>query len=373
MLGVGHASENDRGSRELSMCWLSFYMIAMKRTLILLTEGRSDPMRAKTAVNLLRYKTDEIVAVFDSTRGGSTAQAVFGVGGGIPVIGSFDEVEPASTLMIGIAPSGGKLPPEMRTVILTAIKRKMNIVSGLHEFLSADPEISGLAVEHGISVIDLRKNDEREVSHRKGFDEKCLRIQTVGNDCNVGKMVVSLELALALRKRGVDSKFVATGQTGIMIEGDGCPIDTVVVDFVNGAAERLVLRNQKHDILLIEGQGSLAHPRYSAVTLGLLHGCAPDGLILCYEMGREVVSGMEDVRLLPLTVLKQFYEDAGSIMHPCKVIGVAVNGRRYSDAEVLKECDRIAAELGLPACDVLRHGPEILMNRVLLFKDEIGK
>ena len=348
-------------------------MFQMKRSLILLTEGRSDPMRAKTAVNLLRYKADEVVAVFDSRRQGEEAQSVFGVGGRIPVVGSFDEAKSANTLLIGIAPSGGKLPPEMRNVIVAAIKRKMNIVSGLHEYLSADPEITNLAAEHGISVVDVRKNDEHEVSHRNGFDEKCLRIQTVGNDCNVGKMVVSLELALALRKAGVDSKFVATGQTGIMIEGDGCPIDAVVVDFISGAAERLVLRNQKHRVLVIEGQGSLAHPRYSAVTLGLLHGCAPDGLILCYEMGREGVSGMEDVRLPPLDVLKRLYEDAASLMHPCKVIGVAVNGRRYSDAEVAKECGRIGAEFDVPACDVLRHGPDTLVQRVLAFKQELGK
>src|SRR5690606_36239199 len=115
----------------------------------------------------------------------------------------------------------------------------------------------------------------------------------VGHDCSVGKMVVSIEVTQGLKRRGFDAKFVATGQTGIMVEGDGLPIDCVVADFVSGAAERLVLMNQHHDILLVEGQGSLVHPSYSSVTLGLLHGCLPHALILCYEVGRTHVRSEE--------------------------------------------------------------------------------
>jgi uncharacterized NAD-dependent epimerase/dehydratase family protein len=195
----------------------------------------------------------------------------------------------------------------------------------------------------------------------------------VGHDCNVGKMVVSLEVSLALNKAGFDAKFVATGQTGIMIEGDGCAVDAVVVDFINGAAEKLVLANQHHQILLIEGQGSISHPRYSAVTLGLLHGCLPDGLILCYEMGRDVVSGMEEFRIPPLATLKQHYETMANLMHPCRVIGVAINGRRFSDAEVAAEREKIRREFGLPVCDVLRNGPEELVKAVLQLKKDLGK
>ena len=151
----------------------------------------------------------------------------------------------------------------------------MEVLSGLHTFVSDDPELSEAARRHNVRIFDVRKNNERDVAQRKNINERCLRIHTVGHDCNVGKMVVSVEVTNALRKRGHDAKFVATGQTGIMIEGDGCPIDAVVADFINGAAEKLVLQNQHHEILLIEGQGSIIHPRYSAVTLGLLHGCMP--------------------------------------------------------------------------------------------------
>ena len=299
----------------------------MTRKLLLLTEGHSNPSTAKTAVNLIRYKPGEVVAILDSTNQGTTSQSLFGLGGDLPVVGSLEDAPGADTLLIGIAPAGGKLPSAMRRIVLEAIARGMNIISGLHEFLGIDPEIGEAARRHGVTVLDVRANRERDVAHRQGINPQCLRIHTVGHDCNVGKMVVSLELALAFRRAGHDAKFVATGQTGIMIEGDGCPVDAVVADFINGAAEKLVLQNQHHAMLFVEGQGSLTHPRYSAVTLGLLHGCVPDGLILCYEMGRESVSGMDHVRLPSLAQFKQLYETMANVMHPCKVIGVAVNGR----------------------------------------------
>ena len=120
--------------------------------------------------------------------------------------------------------------------------------------------------------MDVRKNNERDIAQRQNIRRDCLRILTVGQDCSCGKMVVSVEVARALQRRGKDAKFVATGQTGILLEGDGCPVDCVVSDFLNGAVEKLVLANQHHDILIVEGQGSITHPQYSPVTLGLVHG-----------------------------------------------------------------------------------------------------
>src|SRR5690606_12335563 len=149
---------------------------------------------------------------------------------------------------------------------------------------------------------------------RQGIRQECLRIHTVGNDCSIGKMVASIEISRALQKAGHDAKFVATGQTGIMIEGDGCPIDCVVADFVNGAAERLVLQNQQHELRLIEGQGSLLHPAYSAVTLGLLHGSQPDGLILCYEAARPEIHNYPGMKFPPLTKVREVYEQMANLM-----------------------------------------------------------
>lgn len=341
--------------------------------MILLTGGVTNVGTAKTAVNLMRYRPDEVVAVWDPSNKGKRAQELFGLGGQIPVIGSLEEASSANMLTIGIAPAGGKLPPEMRAIIVEGLRRGMSVLSGLHQFISEDAEIKSAALAGGAAIFEVRKNNERDVAHRKDINERCLRIHTVGHDCNVGKMVVSLELARALQRHGHDAKFVATGQTGIMIEGDGCPVDAVVVDFLNGAAEKLVLANQQHEIILVEGQGSITHPRYSAVTLGLLHGCMPDGLILCYEMGRKTVYGMDHIPLLTLAEFKRLYETMANVMHPCRVIGFGINGRKFSDAEVERERQKIESEFGLPACDVLRHGPEPLVQAVLRLKQEIPK
>ncbi len=192
--------------------------------------------------------------------------------------------------------------------------------------------------------MDVRQNDEHDVAQRQGIREGCLRIHTVANDCSVGKMVAAVEITAGLKRKGVDAKFVATGQTGMLIEGDGCCVDRVISDFVNGAAEKLVLANQHHEAIVIEGQGSLFHPRYSCVTLGLLHGSMPDGLVVCYEMGRKTVGGMPEVPLASLEQVRDFYERAAGVMHPCRVIGVAINGNQFSDDEISREREQVSAD-----------------------------
>lgn len=341
--------------------------------MVLLTDGCSDAHTAKTAVNILRYKPEEVVAVLDSTFAGKSAGEMLGVGDSIPVVARLAEAPAGKTLVIGIAPPGGKMPPHWKAIILEAIGRGMNIVSGLHELLKDDADLVCAAKASGVSLVDVRDNQERDVANRKGIRHGCLRLHTIGHDCSCGKMLVAVELAEGLKRRGVDAKFVATGQTGIMIEGDGCPIDRVISDFVNGAAEKLVLANQHHEVIVVEGQGTLFHPRYSCVTLGLLHGAIPDGLIMCYDMGRKVIYGMEEFPLPPLDLARDFYERAGSIMHPCRVIGVAMDSHRFSAAEAAAERKRVREWLGLPTCDVLRDGPDELLDAVMEFKRQLGK
>jgi uncharacterized NAD-dependent epimerase/dehydratase family protein len=340
------------------------------RRIVIITDGHHRPDTAKTAICLIRYRPEEVVAVLDRQSAGKTCQELFGVGGQIPIIAALADAPAANTLLVGIAPPGGKIPSHWRPLILEAIARKLTIVSGLHDFLCDDAEFRTAADEYGVELVDVRRNDEHDVANRQGIRAGCLRIHTVGNDCSVGKMVVSVELAAGLNRAGLDTAFVATGQTGILVAGSGCPIDRVIADFVNGAAEKLVRANQHHDAIVIEGQGSLFHPRYSCVTLGLLHGSMPDGLILCYEMGREAFFGMETIPLPPLEKVIEFCESAANIMHPCRVIGVAVNGRRYADDAVAAECDRVSRQLGLPACDVLRQGPQPLVEAVLQLRTE---
>jgi uncharacterized NAD-dependent epimerase/dehydratase family protein len=343
------------------------------RRLVILIDGYHDAHTAKTAVNVIRYKPEEVVAVLDRQAAGRTTQDLLGVGGTIPVVAALADAPGANALLIGIAPPGGKIPPPWRAIVLEGIARGLDIVSGLHDFLKDDAEFAAAARQSGARLVDVRDNDERDVANRQGIREGCLRIHTVANDCSLGKMVVSVEVVEGLKRRGVDAKFIATGQTGILIEGDGIAVDRVISDFVNGAAEKLVLANQHHEVIVIEGQGSLFHPRYSCVTLGLLHGSVPDGLILCYEMGRKGVYGMEEVPLASLEQVRDFYESAANIMHPCRSIGVAINGAKFSDAEVAAERERVRARMGLPTCDVLRHGPDELVEAVLALRRELGK
>jgi uncharacterized NAD-dependent epimerase/dehydratase family protein len=343
------------------------------RRIVVLTGGYTDPSVAKTAISVIRYRGGDVVAVLDASRAGRTAGEVLGVGNGIPVVASLAEAPTATELLVGIAPPGGELPADWRNTLAEAIVRGLDIVSGLHQFLGDDPELAAAAAVRGTRLIDVRRNQEREVAHRRGLRQACLRLHTVGTDCAVGKMVASIEIVRSLARRGVDAKFVATGQTGIMIEGDGCPIDCVVSDFVNGAAERLVLANQHHDVIAIEGQGSIFHPRYSSVTYGLLHGSLPDCLVLCHEIGRREFFGLEGIPLPSLERAVEAFEAAANLMHPCRVVGVALNGRTASDAELESERRRVRDELGLPACDVIRHGADELAEAVLAHGRAIGK
>ena len=340
------------------------------RKIIILTEGHTEPHAAKTAANVIRYRGREVVALLDSTQVGQTSQALLGVGGNLPVLASLDDAPEADTLLLGIAPPGGRIPPSWRTTIMDAIsRRRMDVISGLHDFLNDDPAFSAAAKAAGVTLFDIRRNSEKTIARRQGLRSDCLRVHTVGHDCSIGKMVVSVEVAQALAGRGVDAKFIATGQTGIMISGGGLPIDCIVADFVAGAAEKLVLQNQHHEVLLIEGQGSLVHPSYSGVTLSLLHGCAPQALILCYEVGREYVTGVESVRIPPLAKIKRIFEVMANIHQPCQIIGIGMNSRRVSAAAAELERERLREEFGLPICDVLRHGPDELVHAVQAFRE----
>jgi len=185
----------------------------------------------------------------------------------------------------------------------------------------------------------------------------------------VGKMTAQLQLVRRLNDRGVRTRFVATGQTGIMIEGWGIAVDAVVADFIAGAAERLVLEGSKDaDVILVEGQGSINHPGYSGVTLGLLHGSCPDALILCHQCTREYIGDYRQaawLRIPPLTEYIRLYETIGSAVHPTKVIGISLNTYDMTDAEARHACEAAASETGLPATDPVRFDPAPLVDAVV--------
>jgi uncharacterized NAD-dependent epimerase/dehydratase family protein len=337
-------------------------------------------MTSKTANSVIRYHPTRVVAVLDRALVGQTAQQVLGFGGDIPVVASVGEglALGANSALIGIAPQGGRLPDEWRTWLLEALQAGCDIVSGLHTFLSDDPLLAETARKNACVITDARKPPiDIPVASGLARDVEALVVLTVGTDCNVGKMTAQLQLAQELNARGVRTQFVATGQTGIMIEGWGTAVDAVVADFIAGAAEQLVLRGETNaDVLLVEGQGSINHPGYSGVTLGLMHGACPAAMILCHQPTREYLGDYRDaswVKIPPLAEYVRLYEMTGSAVYPTKVIGIALNTFDMDDLSAHTACATAARETGLPATDPVRFDPGPLVDAIVKTKDERTK
>lgn len=331
----------------------------------ILAEGSFGVLESKTATVLVRYLPDNIVAVIDSTKAGKDVSDVIEIGKGIPVVCSLAEAmqfEP-TMLAIGIAPPGGELPEAWRGILREAIRSRLHIMSGLHHFLSDDIELSELAARHNAVLWDARKPpDNLPVATCKAADVDATVVLTVGSDCRVGKMLSGIEITYTAREHGLNVEFCPTGQNGIMVWGWGIAIDAVVSDFTAGAAEQIVLEGAKnHDLLIVEGQGSLVHPGYSGVTLSLLHGSMPDAMIFCHQPSRKEVARYT-VPLPSLSDMIAHYEMLTAPIKPAKVIGLALNCFDLSEKEALEAIDAAEVETGLPATDVVRYGAEKLVD-----------
>ncbi|MFL5493160.1 MAG: DUF1611 domain-containing protein [Gemmatimonadales bacterium] len=343
---------------------------------LIVADGDFGPMTSKTANSVIRYLPDRIVAVLDRQHAGQTVRDVLGFGGAIPIVGSMRAglaLEPTAVL-IGIAPQGGRLPEEWREWLAEALDHGCDLWSGLHTFLSDDPILAAKARSSGRKLFDLRRPPaDLPIASGLAKQVEPLVVLTVGTDCNVGKMTAQLQLTRRLNERGIRTRFVATGQTGIMIEGWGIAVDAVVADFIAGAAERLVLEGSPDaDVVLVEGQGSINHPGYSGVTLGLLHGACPDALILCHQSSREYIGDYRKeawLRIPPLAEYIRLYETMGSAVHPTKVIGISLNTYDLSESEALSQCERAARETGLPVTDPVRFDPGPLLDAVASVRD----
>jgi uncharacterized NAD-dependent epimerase/dehydratase family protein len=328
-------------------------------------------MTSKTANAVIRYQPSRVVAVLDRQLIGKTSEEVLGFGGAIPVVGSVADglARGANAVLIGIAPQGGALPEEWRGWIKEAIAAGCDVVSGLHTFLADDPELADAARRHGRKILDVRRPPaDLQVATGLARDVDPLVVLTVGTDCNVGKMTAQLQLVEKLNARGLRTRFVATGQTGIMIEGWGIAVDAVVADFIAGATEQLVLQGAADaDVVLVEGQGSINHPGYSGVTLGLLHGSCPDAMILCHQPSRESLGDYRAaswVKIPPLSRYIEWYESLAGAVRPSRVIGVALNTFDLDDVAARAACDAAAKETGLPATDPVRFDPGVLVDAI---------
>jgi uncharacterized NAD-dependent epimerase/dehydratase family protein len=333
----------------------------------ILAEGQFTRATAKTAIGVLRYAPFRIVAVVDSTRAGTDASEHVGVGAGVPVVGTVNDAiaRGARVLLIGTAAAGGRIPDSYRPALALALERGLEVWNGLHERVLADESLAVAATLGGGRVRELREPpSDLEVGGHRRRREGARVVLTVGSDAAVGKMTASLEIVAALRRAGERAEFVATGQTGIAIAGKGIAVDAVVSDFVAGAAERITCEAAEDaDWVIVEGQGSLTHPGFSGVTLGLLHGSAPDLMVLCHDASRMTMKGYEQ-QGLPVRDLAEcvrIYEDAASWARPpgyprARVAAVALNtsalGSDFAEA-LIKDA---AFRTKLPAADPIREG-----------------
>lgn len=350
--------------------------MAPKRFLII-ADRDFYPMTSKTANSVIRFMPERVVGVLDTVAAGGTVQDVLGFGGDIPVVATIEEgltLNPDG-IMIGIAPAGGQLPPAWRAWLLAGLEAGCDLWSGLHTFLGADPELAQRARDLGREIRDVRRPpSDLPVAAGKARLVEPMVILTVGTDCNVGKMTAQLQLTGALNASGVRTRFVATGQTGIFIEGWGIAVDAVIADFIAGAAEHLVLEGAKGaDIVMVEGQGSINHPGYSGVTLGLLHGACPNAMILCHQASRITLSEYRGKDWLPVPPLKDYvtwYETLGSAVFPTKVVGICLNTFDLAEADARAACARATAETGLPCTDPVRFPEDAsLVNAIAAARD----
>ncbi len=319
---------------------------------------------AKTAHGVIRYGTDEVVAIVDPSNAGRRVCDVLAhLESDAPIVASVGEALQFSptALLIGTAPKGGGLPPEWRPAVLEAIDARLEIVSGLHEMLDDDREFRVAARAAGTTIWDVREPPDVPLFSGDVYGIDAPVLLTVGNDCAVGKMTVALELVRAANAAGRKARFVPTGQTGVLIAGWGISVDRVIADFAAGAAEQLVLyaAHEGADCIVVEGQGAINHPAYAAVTLALMTGCAPDALVLVCDPRRSRIDPY------PTPTLRYgesvaLHEKLLDTIKPAPVVAIALNTQGLREDEARAEVARAREETGLPADDLVRFGAEHL-------------
>lgn len=343
--------------------------------LAIYAEGEFGKGYSKTAEGVIRYGANPVVAVIDSTETGKTVEQVTGIPCSAPVVGSLDDalkLQP-DALLLGTAWAEGRMPPAWKPDIMHALASGLDVINGLHDFLADDPEIARLATMHKRQLLDVRRPpQDLPVASGKVLDSKAFVCLTVGTDGSVGKMTTSLELHKLATGKGLRSRFVATGQTGIMIDGHGIAIDRVIGDFMAGATEQLVMEAAaEHDLIFVEGQGSLLHPGWSGVTLAILHGSCPQAMILCHNASRHHLG--KDTLRFPIPALSKvipLYETMSNCLRPAIVVGIALNTAALSEKDARAAVAAAEADTGLPATDPVRFGAINLLEALLKFREK---
>lgn len=356
---------------------------AEKTPLVILSEGCFGQSQSKLALGVIRYGNWPIVAVIDSTQTGKTVREVTGMPCDAPIVAELQDAlaYTPKALLIGTAPPGGQLPEAWRVILSEALLRGLDIINGLHFFLAEDALFNTMAQQHQRRLWDVRNPDAygqkfRQINLQKLRPQSVKTITMVGTDCSVGKMHTALELEATAKQQGRFARFIATGQTGILITGRGVPLDRVIGDFMAGALEVCIqeevgqLQPNEPHLLLVEGQGSLMHPAYSGVTLSLLHGSNPDAMILCHKAGLTAIRNYPQVTLPSFREIIEHYESAARWVRAkdkpsAKVVGISVNTASLPEPEARRYLDQLAKETRLPVTDPVRYGVDTLLQAII--------
>ena len=266
------------------------------------------------------------------------------------------------TLVIGVANRGGIISADWKDVLIEALGKGLDLASGLHNLLRDDKDLVATAKFHGRKLHDVRVPSVQYpiASGNKRAGKRCL---AVGTDCSVGKMYTAMAMDRLMRERKIESTFRATGQTGILITGDGVPLDAVIADFMAGSIEYLTPDNDADHWDLIEGQGSLFHVSYSGVTMALIHGGQPDALILCHEPTRQHMRGLPEYKLPSLEALRDIVLPISKVANPdCKVVAVSINTQHMEDEAARSYLTDTELRMNLPATDPFRYGADKLVD-----------
>jgi len=325
----------------------------------LLYLGRSaDPLAIKTSRGVATFRREDCVGEFRHPDSPLTL--------GLPGLGMAEATAAgARTMILGIAGAGGRLSADLVDDAAAALAAGMNVASGLHERLRDQPRLAALAEQRGLKLFDVR-DPPPDLAVGNGYPRSGHRLLTVGTDCSVGKMYAAIALTRGLCERGVAADFRATGQTGILIAGAGVAVDAVVADFIAGAIEQLAPARDDDGWDVIEGQGSLFHPSFAGVSLGLLHGAQPEALVLCHEPGRPHMRGLPGRSLPDLAECLERNLQAARLTSPdVRAAGICLDTSRIDRDAALRLCAATQDRIGLPCTDPIAFGVEAILDRLL--------
>jgi uncharacterized NAD-dependent epimerase/dehydratase family protein len=349
-------------------------MLKAEHRVVLLQHGGLADLSGKTGLTVLRYRRGPVVAVVDPTQAGRSLREVSGIDRDVPVVASLAEALAygPEVAVVGLAPSGGRLPEPVRADLAAALRAGLSVASGLHSRIGDDPELAPLRRDPAW-IWDLRREPEGlAVAAARAAALPCRRLLAVGSDMAVGKMSACLELAAAAEQMGLPARFVGTGQAGILISGQGVALDAVRVDYAAGAVEAAVLQAGAglgpQGLLLVEGQGSLAHPG-STATLPLIRGSQPTELLLVHRAGQRHIKGLPDLPIPPLPELIAAVEGLAALgrpdAHRPRVKAVALNTGHLDADAAAQAISAVSADTGLPCSDAVRGDCAGLLRNLL--------